>query len=281
MNSLVEPVYYDHPDTPEAYAYKSQYTFGTELLVIPVVEPRGKATALGRATGWLPEGKWVDIFDGTVYTGDRVLTFYRSLDAYPVFAKQGAIIPLDGRASLENGCPLPESIEIWLVVGADGSFDLVEDDGSGADISDVKLATTPIRYSHADGTLTIGPSENALLASRTYSVRLLGCDSECTLKVDGSVVPCEVEQGIVQLGNHASTATIGLTLSNRHLEKQDHRQRIFERLSAAQMEIDMKDLVWGALQADGMKALSKVRSTGADAEVLAMVEELLLADLGV
>ena len=297
LKSLVEPMYYDHPNTPEAYAYKSQYTFGTELLVVPVVAPRDKASALGNATGWLPKGNWVDILDETIYTGDRVLTFHRPLDAYPVFAKQGAILPLDGKsgAGLDNGCPVPESIEIWLVVGADGSFDLVEDDGSGATISDVEFATTPIRYSHGDGVLTIGPCTGTLLEARSYSVRLLACDvSDFSLKVDGQIADVSIANGIINLGKHATTATIALTLrqgnssarpsdASPRLAKQDHRQRIFDRLSAAQMEIDMKGLVWDAVQTVGdrgvLHALSKIKATGAEPEIMSIVEELLLADI--
>ena len=71
--------------------------FGSELLVVPVVSPTSNVTKLGKAKGWLPPGRWVDIFEGLVYEGDRVLSFYRSLDKYPVFAKEGAIIPLDGK----------------------------------------------------------------------------------------------------------------------------------------------------------------------------------------
>lgn len=290
FKALVEPMYYDYAAVDEAYKFRTQYTFGTELLVIPVVSPKEKSTAMGKATGWLPKGLWVDIFNQTVYDGDRVISFHRELHEYPVLAKQGAIVPLDGKtgAELENGCPIPTSIEILLVVGADGKFDLVEDDGSGADYDDVKFSTTPIRYSQANGTLNIGPTEGEkLLENRSYSVRLLAASpSDTTLEVDGSVIipPPSDEEGLIHLGSHSTSSTITLSLgADMQLAKRDPKPHIFERLSKAQMGIDEKGLIWDAVQkleADGViKVISRIKAIGAGDEIVSAVEELLLADL--
>lgn len=285
FKSLVEPIYYDYPAQPEAYDYKTQFTFGTELLVFPIVSPKDH-TGLGKSTGWVPPGRWVDVFDETVYDGDRVMSFHRTLDKYPVLAKEGAIVPLDGKVGgdIENGCPIPESIEILLVVGKDGKFDLVEDNGKGADISDVTFSTTPIRYSQANGTLTIGPTENPLLEQRSYSVRLLASSAtDITLEVDGTVhvpPPSDVE-GLINLGTHGSTSTIMLSLGQPELRKADVKPRIFDRLAGAQMSIDTKGLIWDAVKRDEsvVKIISRIKATGADEGIVAVVEELLLADL--
>lgn len=293
--SLVEPIYYDYPAQPEAYAYKTQFSFGTELIVFPIVTPKDKSLALGKVTGWLPPGRWVDVFDETVYDGDRVMTFHRALDGYPVLAKEGAIVPLDGKtgAEIENGCPIPETIEILLVIGKDGRFDLVEDDGKGADVSSVEFSTTPIRYSHSDSTLSIGPTKNPLLEKRTYAVRLLACAAtDMTLEVDGSViVPApSADVGLINLGTHSSSSAITLTLASRNgsgstlaLRSPDLKQRIFDRLASTQMEIDVKGDIWDGvkrLDDEGVvKVLSRIRAVGAEEAIVAGVEELLLADL--
>ncbi len=46
----------------------------------------------------------------------------------PLFARAGAIIPLQGDV-ISNGCNNPEKLEIVVYPGADGDFDLYEDDG--------------------------------------------------------------------------------------------------------------------------------------------------------
>jgi alpha-glucosidase (family GH31 glycosyl hydrolase) len=226
--SLVEPVYYDYPERQEAYAHKNQFMFGSQLLVVPVVSPTSSVTKLGKAKGWLPPGKWVDIFEGLVYEGDRVLSFHRSLDKYPVFAKEGAIIPLDGKTggALENGCPTPESIEILLFPGKDGSFELVEDDGTGAEISAITLSRTPIKYSQADGKLTIGPTSNPLLKERSYSIRILGGSAK-NVEVNDSAAKSS-DKSVIDIGSQSTTSAIDVkfqfeALSRKLSNRERHR----------------------------------------------------------
>ncbi|KAI8668529.1 Glycoside hydrolase, family 31 [Fusarium keratoplasticum] len=126
---LVQPMYWDHPMEDEAYQHLNQYKFGSELIVCPIVDPVDPKTNLAKVTAWLPEkhGRFVDIFSGRVYSSGRVIDLYRALTTYPVLAKEGAIIPLDHARVPENGCKNPESLEVLVVVGADGKFDIWED----------------------------------------------------------------------------------------------------------------------------------------------------------
>lgn len=193
---LVQPMYWDYPENEEAYNVPNQFRFGTELIVAPITQPRDKITHLGAAKIWLPEGRFVDIFTGVVYNRAGELTIQRPLNLVPVLAKEGSIIPLDAAARPKTGSPNPESLEILVVVGADGSFTLAEDDGKGHLVDDggfsmvsasdldsfededdtVRFAHTPITYKHATGVLTIGPttpSNTAIPKSRSWKIRLL------------------------------------------------------------------------------------------------------------
>jgi len=287
--SLVEPVYYDHPERDEAYAHKNQFMFGDQLMVVPIVTPTSSITKLGSAKGWLPPGRWVDIFEGLVYDGDRELTFYRSLGNYPVFAKEGAIIPLDGKTggALENGCPIPESIEILVFPGQDGQFDLVEDDGSGAEVGDIKLSRTPIRYSQTEGTITIGPTTDALLKERSYSVRILAGSAEgATVKVDGSAFDSsKVSEDIITIGPQSTSATITITLSKESSKAKTSAERndqIFERLRVSQMDLVAKNTIWKAVKTadkDGiLKVISRLDAIKGHEEIKGAVMELLVAE---
>lgn len=292
FKSLVEPVYYDHPDRSEAYQFRNQYSFGPSLLVIPVVSASSQVTKLGQTRGWLPPGKWVDILDDSlVYEGDRVLSFYRALDEYPVLAKEGAIIPLDAAtgSDIPNGCPTPDAIEILLAVGADGSYDLYEDDGSGVEFDNVKLSTTPIRYSQANGTLTIGPTENPLLERRSYSVRLLACSAAGSkVEVDGFAIDSPLSTGdgsdrIIHIGSPSTTSTITVTLHapSPQMVASDRKAHIFDRLRRAHMEILVKEALWNAIKgldegagAD-MRVISRLNAIEGQDEIKRVIMELL------
>lgn len=123
--ALVEPLYYEY-DTPKAYQYKTEYFFGSELLVAPVKEP-AKKDGFARVKVWIPEGVWTDIFTGDEYIADekgKEITLLRSLDSIPVLAKSGAILPLS--ADKGNVCLNPENLEIWAYMGR-GEYELYED----------------------------------------------------------------------------------------------------------------------------------------------------------
>jgi hypothetical protein len=129
-----------------------------------------------------------------VYNRAGELKVHRPLNFVPVLAPEGAVVPLDGAWRPKSGSPNPDSLELLVVVGADGSFTLTEDDGSGTHVDDcgfaliddageessdtnnVKFATTPIVYKQSAGVLKIGPVDgdtSCVPKSREWKVRLL------------------------------------------------------------------------------------------------------------
>ena len=72
----------------------------------------------------------MDFFTGLVYEGGRKLALHRPREVFPVLAKAGAIVPLDGRET-GNDTGNPPVLELNVFAGADGSFSLWEDDGVG------------------------------------------------------------------------------------------------------------------------------------------------------
>lgn len=53
--SLLRPLYYLLPESPEAYAYDLQYMFGSDLLVAPVTQPVDATTQMVSKEIWIPE----------------------------------------------------------------------------------------------------------------------------------------------------------------------------------------------------------------------------------
>ena len=78
-----------YPDDENCYSEKFQYLYGDWILVAPVVD------ATFSRDVYLPEGKWYDWWDGTLYEGPATINdFPAPEDKLPLFVKAGAIIPM-------------------------------------------------------------------------------------------------------------------------------------------------------------------------------------------
>ena len=128
---LVTPMYYEYPDTQDAYRANNQYFFGSELIVCPITQRKDEVTQMGSCMMYLPEGTWFDFFNRYKYDGNRKIKMYRKYDEMPVLAKAGAIIPT---AEVKgNSVANPEEIILNIFPGADNTFTLYEDDGETMD----------------------------------------------------------------------------------------------------------------------------------------------------
>ncbi len=125
---LILPMYYSYPDEENAYQAPNQYTFARQLLVAPVTQPADSSTKLARHSVWLPAGQWFDFSTNESHEGGQWLTVHADQSQIPVFARAGAIIPMDGEIQ-GNGVALPSKLHIKFFAGVDGSYQLYEDDG--------------------------------------------------------------------------------------------------------------------------------------------------------
>ena len=113
-------------DSPVAREIKNEYTFGSELIVAPVTS-KMRRDGLARTTVLLPEGTWTDFFTGETFEGERLMTVKTPAERIPVYAKEGAIIPM--LAEREGNSQAFDNLEVRVFRG-DGSYTMYDETGS-------------------------------------------------------------------------------------------------------------------------------------------------------
>jgi hypothetical protein len=175
---LIEPLYYSHPEHSEAYTHGNQYWLGSELMIAPITEKSSAVTGKASVEAWLPPGKWLDFFSGTVYRGGKTIRLWRGLEEAPVFIRQGGIVPLALREPKSNGTENPRQIRLIIFPLAGGRFTLYEDEGEGNGWKEGRFAETEITWERGEpgGRLRVEPRGDlsALPEKRSYAVVLQG-----------------------------------------------------------------------------------------------------------
>jgi hypothetical protein len=286
---LVTPMYYEHPWAEPAYRARNQYAFGSQLMVAPITTPADRQLLLGAVTAWLPPGCWVDIFTELVYDGGREMRLHRGPDGIPVLARAGAIVPLDARDSTGNSTANPAELEVLVVVGEDGAFELIEDDGAGRGDEPHRWTSTPIGFDQAGGVLQVGPAggnTGCLPERRSWTLTFLAHQAadEPAVTVDGSPVAADVRRDArrtsVRVEDVPVTATVRVSLGEQpRLAANDVEDRLFELAHRAQLSYAVKTELYAAATAEAplTTRLSQLQALDLGAELEAAVFELLLA----
>ena len=286
---LVVPLYHVWPRDEQAYEHPTQFVFGTQLLVAPITSPADRRTTTGSVRAWLPEGTWVDVLNDLVYDGDRELVLHRDLRGIPVLARAGAILPLDAAEIPADDPANPQHLEVLVVVGADGEFELVEDDGTGDGLDTSTIVRTPLRFEQTDGVLMIGPARGAPAAVpsvRSWTATFLAVHdlAEITATVDGVPVPAQTTRTATRTSVTVTDVAAGSALviglgPDPHLAPNDVEARLFAFLEAAQIEFAIKTEVQRIATSDAPLhiRISHLHALGLDPALATAVDEILLA----
>jgi len=175
--SLIEPMYYDHPESPAAYKYTNQYMFGGQLLVAPITTKSG-AMGMSTVKVWIPEGRWTDIFTGDVYIGNRVVELVRPLESIPVLAKEGGVFVTSGD---NNGNSLENPHTLCLdIFNGNGEYQLYEDkDGKEA----VTTVINSADFFSQKTTVRVEGDADVVPCGRVYELRFRNIEKGSKIKV--------------------------------------------------------------------------------------------------
>ena len=183
---LCRPMYYEYPESAEAYEREGQYFFGDDILVAPVVEP--SVDGVSKKEIWFPEGGWWSVAHGKLIDGGAVRSLDYTLDQIPYFYRQGAVI-VKNPPAVKHVTERPDALVLDIVAGVDGACEFYEDAGDNADYA-TKYATTSISHKQRGrkAEYTIAPRKGVyegMPLSRSYKMRIFNTPRPLRAKAGG------------------------------------------------------------------------------------------------
>ena len=281
---LVCPMYAKYGGD-DAYAVKTEYLFGTELIVSPIVNPGDFKTNMGYADVYLPEGEFYDFFTGMRYKGDKIFRAYRPLESIPVFAKAGAIIPMSADAS--NGTDNPDKIKIRVFAGESNSFVMYEDDGISYNYKNGAFALTEMSLKWSKSPVfTIDARDETrqiIPNGRKYIIEFIGVE-DCEITAEGNFAALNFKKryndGVLTVELLSTAEKIAVTLLSCRLRENDTLHNIDVFLNNAGIEYAVKEKLYNDVKSDvsDAKKLSYIDYNIDDDNVRHALNELLTCD---
>jgi alpha-glucosidase (family GH31 glycosyl hydrolase) len=194
--AFLHPLYFDWPESPEAYQHSNEYVFGESMLVAPITASAEPVTQQSEQSVWLPEGEWVEADTGRMLHGDQIVTEAFTLSEIPIYERAGAIVPMQPPMEYTGQKPVDPLIVSVAPRGSDGSssYTLYEDgsDGRAYEVGEFartridatqQASTSRITIAAARGTYPGKPGE------RAYEVHLPGDWPPLRVSVNGKPLP--------------------------------------------------------------------------------------------
>ena len=175
--SICRPLYYDYPESDEAYSFEDEYQFGDQILVAPITSPM---RADGRAWRqiWLPEGSWFDVSCNKMREGGQTIKEGYTDVQIPYFYKAGCIIPMYA-SNIIHLKSRPNRMVLQVVPGSDGTGTLYEDENNTENYMLGNYATTSYRQQRTSSQtiLSIGSAIGyfqGMQDKKEYEIQFLG-----------------------------------------------------------------------------------------------------------
>jgi alpha-D-xyloside xylohydrolase len=120
---IVRSMFLEDQNNATAWQKELQYYWGKEMLIAPNCSDGNNNVSV-----WFPKGNWYDFWNDKKYAGDQTINYSAATGVLPAFVKEGAIIPMVPFAKSTFFIP-KDTLVIHVYTGADGTFQLYEDDG--------------------------------------------------------------------------------------------------------------------------------------------------------
>lgn len=302
---LMEPMYYRN-DVPEAYEVPNEYYFGSQMIVCPITKPVDKDTLLAEFDAWIPKGTYYDFFTGQLYSGDRWLKLYRSLDSIPVLIEAGGIIPLAKdyeKAHQDN----PKELRVCVYTGKNGEFCMYEDDCSETMDAAKAFTSFKLKQSIVEEKLVeeetsvvakkqeerktryiltmncTGDVQNVIPKNRSYTICFMGVEQP--IKMPEQAVYDKAKKELTVEVNEAGWESVEIIFETNQLKPlaPDSKKRILDILQKAQIEYDKKEQIYRMVQTEQSipRLLGALFEQSIKPQLYGMIVECLTSDCDV
>ncbi|HEU5399767.1 MAG TPA: glycoside hydrolase family 31 protein [Terriglobales bacterium] len=169
--TLMRPLVMDFRTDLRAQNIGDQFMFGPAILVNPVTEQGATMRHM-----YLPEAKWYDFWTGASVSGNKMIDTPAPLSRMPLFIRAGSILPMGPEVEYVAQRPA-DPIELRIFAGANGEFNLYEDEGDTYNYEKGAYAVIPMHWDDASHTLTIGARKGnfpGVLQHRTFHIVFVG-----------------------------------------------------------------------------------------------------------
>jgi alpha-D-xyloside xylohydrolase len=93
---VLRPLAYGYPGDTRSWGTNYELLVGPDLLAAPVTGPGTTPTV------YLPPGRWVDLYAGAAVTGGRSFTRATPLLQFPLYVRDGAVVPFNLRTATRS-----------------------------------------------------------------------------------------------------------------------------------------------------------------------------------
>ncbi len=188
--SLCRPMYYDYPESEEAYTFEGEYMFGNDILAAPVCKSAEGEPTVGQ-TIWLPGGTWYEVATDSLLSGNQIITRYFAEGQIPYYYRKGAVIPL--YPPIKHLNDRPTKIIVQFAPGENGECSLYEDENNNSNYESGSFTKTLISQTTVDGvsTYTVNARTGSFAGmpdSRSFQFEMLGKNEPASVTVNGSDV---------------------------------------------------------------------------------------------
>lgn len=170
----------DFGDDQKVNNIGDQFMFGPAFLVAPVCEFKARSRMV-----YLPSGTgWYDFYSNVFADGGQSIQVQAPVDRIPLFVREGSIVPW-GQEIQYASQPLTEPVTILIYTGANGSFDLYEDEDVNYNYENGACSTIRFRYSESGKKLTIEKCQGefpGMAGEREFRIVWVDKNTPCSIE---------------------------------------------------------------------------------------------------
>ena len=182
--TLMRPLVMDFAADSTALCQQTEFMFGPALLVCPIIESKCSQTDV-----YLPQNEsgWYNFATCEHLAGGQTVSVPVNLEAIPVFARAGSILP-QCKPAKSTGNIDYKKLDITIFPKADATFTLYEDEGSNNDYLKGQSSEIQFVWNDAARSLTISERKGSFAGmpeKRTFNVKIAGTGIAQSVEYEG------------------------------------------------------------------------------------------------